>query len=862
MTATDQAAEPPIPLEPEPDGGDPTAAPKWFADYPVASGAVDEMCAAPGVLHPHWGYLARAVAGLGEAELDRRGQEARRLLRENGVTYNFYEENDSVERPWALDPIPVLFTSAAWGEIEQGLAQRAELLDLVLRDLYGPRTLLRRGILPPEIVFDHPGFLRPCVGSLPEGARWLQVYAADLARGPDGGLLVLGDRAQAPSGAGYALEARTVLSRVLPSLYRDSHVHRLALFFRALRVALARLAPREDARIVVLTSGPGNETFFEHSFLASYLGYPLVQGSDLTIRDERVWLKTLDGLAPVDVILRRVDDGFCDPLELRADSLLGVPGLLQAVRRGAVAIANPLGTSVVENPGLLPFLPAISRALLAEEPSLPSVPTWWCGRADDRAYVVEHLDGLVIKNIFPRTAASTVVGGELSKAERAELEAKIRAHPHRFVGQERVALSTAPVLRAGRLEPRPFVLRSFLVARDDGYVVMPGGLGRVSASADRIVVSNQLGGIGKDVWVLASEPERQVSLLAPADRPLEVTREGGDVPGRVADDLFWLGRYAERTEALARLLREVLLRLFATHRALPGSALELLLRAVTRQSDTWPGFVGEGAEARLAAPETELLPLILDPRRTGGLRFNVDCVARTGRAVRDRLSTDAARVIGAIDRELARPSDLASALEAIERLVLLLAGFVGLSAESMTRSQGWRFLELGRFLERSVQTIRLLRGVLLPATGSVATPASEALLAIAQSLRTYRRRYRSQVQWPAVLDLLVLDESSPRSLAYQLVRIEALIGELTAGAAEPQRSAAERLALEGLTLVRLFDVRALSRGGSTAEAMAADASTLEAFLDRMTALLGALAEEIQRRWFEPAELPQQLVRLA
>ena len=374
--------------------------------------------------------------------------------------------------------------------------------------------------------------------------------------------------------------------------------------------------------------------------------------------------------------------------------------------------------------------------------------------------------------------------------------------------------------------------------------------------------SNQLGGIGKDVWVLASEPERQVSLLAATNRPLEVTREGGDVPGRVADDLFWLGRYAERTEALARLLREVLLRLFATDRALPGSALELLLRAVTRQTDTWPGFVGEGAEARLAAPETELLPLILDPRRIGGLRFNVDCVARTGRAVRDRLSTDAARVIGAIDRELARPSDLASALEAIERLVLLLAGFVGLSAESMTRSQGWRFLELGRFLERALQTIRLRRGVLLPATGAVVTPASEALLAIAQSLRTYRRRYRSQVQWAAVLDLLLLDESSPRSLAYQFVRIEALIGELTSGAADPQRSAAERLALEGLTLVRLFDVRGSSRGGSTAEAMAADASAFEAFLDRMTALLGALADEIQRRWFEPAELPQQLVRLA
>jgi uncharacterized circularly permuted ATP-grasp superfamily protein/uncharacterized alpha-E superfamily protein len=834
------------------------APPGWSMDYRVPADAFDEMCAEPGVLRPHWDYLVRSLTALGETELQRRSQEARRLLRENGVTYNFYEDHESVERPWSLDPIPVLFTSAAWSEIELGLTQRAELLDLVLRDLYGPRTLLRRGILPPEVVLDHPGFLRPCAGSLPEGARWLQLYAADLARGIDGRLVVLGDRAQAPSGAGYALEARTVLSRILPSLYRDSHVHRLALYFRAVRTWLGQLAPREDARVVVLTPGPGNETFFEHSFLASYLGYPLVQGSDLTVRDERVWLKTLDGLAPVDVILRRLDDGFCDPLELRPDSLLGVPGLLHAVRRRTVAIANPLGSSVVENPGLLPFLPAISRALLGEEPTLPSVPTWWCGRPSDCAYVLDNLDRLVVKRIFPQTVASTVFGDELARDEREALVARIRAHPHRFVGQERVGLSTAPVLRAGRLEPRSFVLRSFLVARDDGYVVMPGGLGRVSPSVDRIVVSNQLGGIGKDVWVLASEPERQVSLLAPADRPIALTREGDDVPGRVADDLFWLGRYAERTEAIARLLREVLLRLFAFQGPVPGTSLELLLRAVSRQTESWPGFLDADAEARFAAPETELLPLILDPRRIGGLRYNVDCVGRTGRAVRDRLSTDASRVVGAIDRELARPSDLGSALESIERLVLLLAGFVGLSAESMTRGKGWRFLELGRFLERGLQTIKLIRGVLLPASGAFVVPASEALLSVAQSLRTYRRRYRSQVQVAAVLDLLLLDESSPRSLVFQLVRVDALVTALTADAGEPQRSTAERLALEGLTAVRLFDLRALAGG---ADATSEGTARLEAFLDGVAALLASLAAEVQRRWFEPAEMPQQLVRL-
>lgn len=835
---------------------------RWLTGYAMVPGVLDEMCESPGVLRGAWEYLATALAGLGEAELERRGLEARRLLRENGVTYNFYEEKDSVERPWSLDPIPVLFTSTAWSEIEIGLTQRAELLDLVLRDLYGPRTLLRRGVLPAEVVLDHPGFLRPCVGSLPEGTRWLQLYAADLARGSDGRLLVLGDRSQAPSGAGYALEARTVLSRIFPSLYRDSHVHRLALYFRAVRARLAGLVPREDARVVVLTPGPGNETFFEHSFLASYLGYPLVQGPDLTVRDERVWLKTLDGLAPVDVILRRLDDDFCDPLELRPDSLLGVPGLLQAVRARRVAVANPLGSSVIENPGLLPFLPAISRALLGEEPSLPSVPTWWCGYTRERSFVLENLERLVIKPISPRSVDSTIFGDELTGEEREALAARIRAHPHRFVAQERVALSTAPVLRAGRAEPRPFVLRSFLVARDDGYVVMPGGLGRVSPVIESLVVSNQLGGVGKDIWVLASEPERQLSLLAPIDRPIPLTRAGDEVPGRVADDLFWLGRYAERTEATARLLREVLLRLFASDGVREGTSLALLLRAVTLQTESWPGFTGGDAATRLASPEGELLSLIVDPRRIGGLRFNVDCVARTGRAVRDRLSPDASRVISAIDRELARPSDLASALESIERLVLLLAGFVGLSAESMARGQSWRFLELGRVLERGLQTIKLVRGVFLPATGVLAVPASEALLAIAQSLRTYRRRYRSQVQAAAVLDTLLLDEGSPRSLVFQLARTEALIAELVAGDRDAPRSAAERLALEALATARLFDVGSLPSGSVDELPPSAAWNALQHFLDRQGQLLSALGEEIQRRWFEPAELPQQMVRSA
>jgi uncharacterized alpha-E superfamily protein len=548
---------------------------------------------------------------------------------------------------------------------------------------------------------------------------------------------------------------------------------------------------------------------------------------------------------------------FCDPLELRPESVLGAAGLLQAVRRGQVAIANPLGASVLENPGLMPFLPAISRALLDEELRQPSVATWWCGDDAQRTFVLDNLDRLVIKPTFPRVADSTIFGGELSADDRAALADRIRAHPYRFAAQEQVPLSTAPVLRAGHLEPRPLVLRSFLVARLDGYVALPGGLGRVSSSSESLVVSNQLGGLGKDVWVLASEPERQMSLLASSDQPLAITRGGDEVPGRVADDLFWLGRYAERTEALVRLLREVLLRLLATDRTSRDATIPLLLRAVTRQSDTLPGFLGEDAAARIAAPEAELLQVILDPRRTGGLRFNIEALARTGRAVRDRLSSDTSRVIGAIDGELARPCDLGAARESLQRLVVLLAALAGLSTESMSRGQAWRFLELGRLVERGLQTIALIRGVLVPA-GPVIAPACEALLAILHSVKTYRRRYRSRIQAVAVLDLLLLDEENPRALVYQLARVERLVAELARESDAGQRSRAERLALDALSTLRLLDVAQLGRGDASEVASA----ELERLLERLAGLLSSLTEEVGRRWLEVADQPQQMVRLS
>lgn len=828
-------------------------------DYQPPPGAYDEMCSAASELRPHWEYLIRAFEALGGEELGRRWLEARRLLHENGVTYNVYDDAQQTERLWPLDPIPVLLTSNEWSVIEQGLIQRAELLDAVLADLYGPRRLMQKGVLPAELIYAHPGFLRPCVGMRLQSPHHLTLYAADLARTPDGQVVVIGDRTQAPAGAGYALENRTVLSRVLPSLYRDSHVHRLAVYFRGLRAALHELNPRrqDDPRVVLLTPGPENEAYFEHAYLANYLGYTLVQGGDLVVRDDRVWLKTLDGLMPVDVIVRRIDDSYCDPLELRGESLLGTPGLLQAARLGHVAIANPLGSSVLENPALMAFLPQLAREVLNEDLRLPSAATWWCGDDAGRAFVLENLERLVIKPIAPHPSSSAMFGATLAGAERRALAERIAARPHWFVGQEQVTLSTAPGVVEGRLEPRPMVLRAFLAARADGYIVMPGGLSRVSPGPETWVVSNQHGGVSKDVWVLASEPERQVSLLSPSQPALAVTRDGDDVPGRVADDLFWLGRYAERTDGSARFLREVLLRFIGTERVQPDDTLLVLLRAVTTVTATHPGFIGEGADERLRAPERELLSVLLDRRRVGSVRYDVEALVRAGRSVRDRLSSDASRAVNLLNRELRRPTELAGALEGLQRVIMLLGAFAGLCAESMSRGPGWRFLEIGRYLERALSAVAVLRSVFVPALASRGAEL-EALLAIAHSLKTFRRRYRSRVHAVAVLDLLLSDENNPRSVAHQLLQLDTLVGTLTSEV-EPRRSAAQRLSLDALTQLRLFDVAVIVAPAEPPDTV--EDEGLTALLARLTVLLTSLSDELTQRYFSHAEAPQQLVRL-
>lgn len=830
-----------------------TAGTDLVAGYRPPVAGYDEMVDRTGTLRPHWAHVGAVLDALGLDELSRRRAEAARLLDDDGVTYNVYGAPTGPVSRWSLDPVPVLLTSAEWAGIESAVVQRAELLNLILADLYGPRELLRRRLLPPELILAHPGFLRPCDQIRIPGPQQLFTVAADVARDSDGQFWVLADRAQSPSGAGYALQNRTVVSRVFPSLHRDAQVHRLAPFFRALRAGLEAVAPptTDEPRIVILSPGPLSETAFEHALLASRLGYPLVEGSDLTFRDGRIWVRSLGRREPVDVILRRVDSGYCDPLELRPESQLGVPGLVEACRRGTVTVVNTLGSSVLENPGLLPFLPQLSQVLLGAELEMPSIPTWWCGDRPSLEHVLANLDHIVVKPVTRAAGVSAVFGWTLSRRELDELTDRIEARPSAWVGQAQLALGSVPTLSDAGLEARRSVLRTFCVAREDSYLAMTGGLTRV-ATTHQAVISSQTGALSKDTWVLASEPEKMTGLWLDSGRIVPAVAPEGSMSSRAAENLFWLGRYAERAEGTVRLMRVVHDRRndFAHDTNPAGTAcLRALLVALTDVTATYPGFAPGGADPDDPGPELEALAL--DDGRAGTLAYSVRRLLDAAHAVRDQLSLDTWLVISGLHRELLDQPALGRAtLAHVLRSLLALSG---LGAESMVRDPGWRFMDAGRRIERGCQLAALLRSTVTVETDAATESLLlESVLTTAESIITYRRRYRSHAHLATLLDLLLLDPDNPRSLARQLDLLLEDVRALPAPPGAPRVSEAEKHALETSTVLRLADTAALATLSSGAR------PELAGFLTRVIAGLHATADAIARANFTE-QLPQRSV---
>lgn len=831
--------------------------------YATELTANDEMWDGNGV-RPHWSALIDGLGKQGADTLVRHRQEARRLLRENGVTYNVYGDPNTPSRPWELDLIPLVFDHVEWAHIEKGLTQRALLLDRIFADLYGPRNLIAEGLLPPELVYGSGAFLLPC-DQMPQ--HRLSFYATDLARGPDGRMWVLSDRTQSPLGAGYALENRTAMRRLMPQLTQDCQVRRLSFFFQAVRDQLQMSAKNKDQpRIALLTPGPLDEAYFEHAYMASYLGYPLVQGGDLTVRDGCVWLKSIEGLKQVDILLRRVDDRNSDPLELRGDGPGGVAGLLEAVRQGNAVVANPLGSSALENPGLLPFLPRIARHFFGDDLELPSAATWWCGHESACRYVLEHLDELVIKSTRRSSAHPSVLGANLSAAERDALRRRIEAAPHLYVGQERVSFSTTPTLIEDRLEPRHAILRSFLVAHEEGYIAMPGGLTRVAPDRDSFVVTTQAGGISKDTWVLSEEPERSISLWRRPGDQEELRAYEGVLPSRAGENLFWVGRYAERAEGLARLLRVILERLHSGGQhgdEAEVASLHQLLRAVTRMTGTLPGFVGRGAKQRLLDPWDELRAVVLTGSEKGSsLLTTLKALQGASYAIRDRWSTDAWRIIDDIQEHWTDilQTPFLSSVQVQDDLDLLLTDLLalsGLNKESMTRETGWLLLDIGRRIERGQLLISLVRSTLVPRTSELEEHLLlDAVLYAKQSLITYRRRYRSYLQLGSVLELLLVDETNPRSLVYQFGELQEHIKALPRTYRVGHLSEEERLVLEAHTRLRLIDPAQMA---AVDENKVGKRRELDKLLADMGKALTATSETLTRTYFSHSQTSSQLV---
>jgi uncharacterized circularly permuted ATP-grasp superfamily protein/uncharacterized alpha-E superfamily protein len=809
----------------------------------------------------HWEYLLNSIDALGPTGLKDRHTKASRILRDDGATYNLTVDPLNA-KIWELDPIPMLIPSDDWGGIESGLVERAELLNLILKDIYGPRELIRQSIIPPEIIYAHPGFLRQCQGITLPCDHQLTLHAADMVRGPDGRIVIIGDRTQAPSGAGYALENRTVLSRVMPSIFRDSQVHRLALFFQTLRNTLSSLATdTDDPQIVILTPGAYSETYFEHTYLSNYLGFPLVQGSDLTVRDGQVWLKSLNGLSKVDVILRRVDDIYCDPVELKTDSFLGIPGLLEVVRAGNVVVSNPIGSGILETPSLLKYLPQISQFFFGRDLTLPSVDTWWCGDKNDLAYVKANLDDLIIKPAMRQMDNPSVYGHLLTKEKKAEVLARLEKAPNLYVAQSYISPSYLPSWQEDQLRSRPSIFRSFtvsnLTAGQSTYSVMAGGLTRVGLSDTDTVVTNQAGSQSKDTWILASEPEKQISLIEEHSGLKDLAHES-NLPSRVVENLFWMGRYAERAESTLRLIRTIFMQLNGIE-PLPKKCQELLLQALSTQTNCLPGFMDSKL---LENPDQELIDIILDGNRPGSIKSSLLALLTSSEEVKEMLSADTHRIINDLrdhlyELERSFISGLPSAPEeSLDPLVTTLLALSGLSHESMLRGVGWKFQEIGRRTERTLQTARLLQSLLVEAVpGSQQQIILESVLLSVEALITFRRRYRTHTDVAHGLELLMLDATNPRSIFYQLQRLQKHFLDLPqASLSKPGLSPGEKLLVKSLNDIQLADLEQVAKYDQEVRVR----DQLKDLMDELTAQVEEFSTVLSDQYFDHQSGPQQL----
>jgi uncharacterized circularly permuted ATP-grasp superfamily protein/uncharacterized alpha-E superfamily protein len=829
--------------------------PTLFGTYRPPGNTFDEAFTKAGEVRSTWQGLLDRLEKMGGTVLRERWHQAQAQVDRDGVTFNPYDDDGVVSRPWMLDAIPMILAEKEWIGLSNRLAQRARVLEALLADLFGEQRVLKDKIVPPDLLFGHPAWYPSYQNLNSTGQRLLSYAVTDLARAPNGEWWATGDRTRSPFGLGYVLENRIVTSRMLSPLFRELPVRRLAGFYSSVKQQLRELAPRfkENPRVVLWTRGPQSRGYFEDSYLARYLGYTLAEGDDLAVRGGRVQLLTLGGLLPVEVLLRRVDDDDCDSVELNPDSQIGISALLDVVRSGRVAVANAIGSRIVESAAFLPFLPAVSRHLLGEELEMPSVATWWCGDSQAHSHVLANIDKMLIRPAFRMADIRPMVGHALSESQRTELVRTIAADPNAWVGQEIVSRSTTPVLTESGVESWYVGLRTFLAATEEGFQALPGGLARVSADSDSLNFTMTAGERTQDVWVISDEPVEQVSLLAAPTEQLEPRRSGAELPSRVADNFFWLGRYTERAAQSARLLRTLFQSLESEETNGPENLP--LLRVLANQGQIEPDHVVPGLRQSITDIVVALPESVLDSSRPLSLKSSVDNAVRTSIRVRDRISQD---MWHSVDRLNARFVDAARFQDVgavdivglLENTLASLSALTGLVAEGMTRTLGWRFFDLGCRIERSWQTASILRSF-FAGHRSDDPDTLEALLNTTDSLMTYRNRYLETFQIPVVLDLLMTDTTNPRSIIYQMIRINDHLAAMPGNKDRALLTPEQKLAMSLANSVRLVDVYELSElheNGTRPK--------LNQLLIRLDERLPRLSDAVSSRFLIHAGLPR------
>jgi len=742
----------------------------------------DEMFQSETEIKETWKNIYNNLKSIGPEELTSRQKEIDWNLSENGITYNIYNDPNGLNRPWNLNIVPFIMHKNEWEEVERGLKQRAHLLDLVVKDIYGNRDLLKKGIIPHEVIFGHRGFLRQCDGIELNTEKYLSLYGADLSRGPDGRMWVVNDRTQAPSGMGYALENRTIAKRVIPDLYKNIHVGVEDWFFDDFDQLLINAAPqkKQNPTIVVLTPGPHNETYFEHAYLASYYGYPLVRGSDLVVREGKLWMKSLKELKQIDVIYRRVDDIFVDPLELREDSYLGVAGLLNVIRNKNVSVINPIGVGIIENSGLIPFMPAIAKYFLNEKLILPQIATWWCGQEKELDLVLSNISNLVIKRIDRSNRESIVFAEFLDNKELEILKNKVKSQPHLYVAQEKIKFSTVPNFFEGKLEPRNMVCRTFTIAKGNTYRVMSGGLVRVSSTTENLRVSNQRGGTSKDFCII-DENAKKIKNVFYKDKTTPILTGLNDLPSLTAENLYWAGRYINRALVTSRHLRMVLKQMINiddTINPYNSTKLSILLQSVTQLTNTFPGFIGNNKQGPVNDVKKELIAVVLDKNKSGSLAHTLSMFNNSYYSIRNLWSADMWRVFDSIHKlwstiqnENHEIVTYKSLIKTLDQLITRLIAFMGLVEESILVDQGLLLYFIGLNLEGAMLHVTNCQSMLTVASDDyIQYEVLEALLQSHESLNIYRYSYRSHITIESVLSLILLDQKYVRSITYLVGR--------------------------------------------------------------------------------------------